>query len=589
MTQQRTIPLVVQVADDPTRRVRYRAALASAAIAGVFCVAVSVILIFSFLHEQKSNPLADKQMAALQVKLVEHPEDAPLKGQIRQIDQQLRASYFSRRAFFVHGGYLLLGGAIVLAVSVKSAYRWGVKAYVPDPLTLHQNNPFRVAAAARIAVIVGAVVIAGSLVGLAAMPRFRTVQFATLAEPKPDEAAPAAAASLPGDEEFAKSWPSFRGPGGSGLAVGEGYPTDWDGPSGRNILWKTPVPLPGHNSPIVWRDRIFFSGATAEKREVYCFDAAAGKLLWKQAVSTTGPALDLGEATSFAPNTLATDGLRVYAIFPTGDLAAFDMAGKRLWSKSLGRPDNFYGHASSLVTFRDRVIVQLDQGTTQSLGKSVLIALDGATGKDVWRTPRPIPASWSSPILAATKAGPQIITNSDPLVMAYDPESGAELWRAKCLGGEVAPSPIFAGGMVFVANDRAELAAIKTDGRGDVTATHVAWKYEDDLPDIVSPLCSGEFVFMTTTSGTLSECDAKTGKQVWLESIDGEFKASPALAGGKVYLTDTEGLTYVIEPGPKYKALGKAKLGDKVHASFAFVGGRIYVRGEKNLYCIGNK
>jgi len=591
MTRQRVIPLVVQVAEDPMRAVKYRAALASVAVAGAFCVAVALILTVSFLREQKSNPLANKTLVRLQAQLVEHPEDAALKEQIRQIDQELRADYFRRRAFFVHGAWLLLGGAVVLALAIKSAYRWGMKPYVPDPLTLHRNNPFRIAPLARMAVGIAAIITAGVLVGLAALPRHRTIQFASLLQSPADEHPPRiVAGKLPSDEEYARNWPSFRGPAGSARAVGEGYPTEWDGPSGRNVLWKSPVPLPGNSSPIVWGDRIFLTGATAEQREIFCYDAGSGQLLWRQPVGpVSGPPVEVSDDTSFAPNTPATDGVRVYAIFPTGDLAAFDFAGRRLWAKSLGRPDNHYGHASSLATWRDRLIVQLDQGHAAKDGKSAIIAFDGATGSELWRTPRPTPATWSSPIVAMTKSGPQIIASGDPYVMAYDPLTGAELWRAKCMGGEIAPSPVFDGEMVYVAQSRADLVAIRPDGRGDVTDTHIAWTYGDDLPDITSPLATGQYLLMVTTGGTLTCCDVKTGKAMWIELLDvfDDFNASPALAAGKVYLTDTQGVTYLFEPGPAYKPVGQAKLGEKVRASFAFVDGRIYVRGEKNLYCLG--
>lgn len=386
-------------------------------------------------------------------------------------------------------------------------------------------------------------------------------------------------------------WPRFRGPDGLGISAYANVPETWDAKSGKNILWKAAVPLSGNNSPVVWGKRVFLSGATRQRREVYCFDAERGKLLWQQTVpgtpqSTARPPR-VGEDTGYASSTTATDGRRVFAIFANGDLAAFDMAGKLAWSKSLGIPENTYGYATSLCLYRNLLFVQFDQGSTRT-PKSKLLAFDTATGKPVWQAVRSVPNSWSTPIVIRYAGQDQLIASADPWVIAYRPADGAELWRAKCLRTDIAPSPVYADGKVFVANDNSVLSAIRVDGKGDVTATHIAWKGEDGMPDTSSPLATKDYVFLLASFGTLTCYDAAKGGVLWSQDFDGQFCSSPGLAGNRLYLQSKEGKAYVVEPGrQKCKPIGQCELGEECVSSPAFQDGRIYLRGAKHLFCIG--
>lgn len=403
---------------------------------------------------------------------------------------------------------------------------------------------------------------------------------------------PTSPAALPSPQEYAKNWPCFRGPGGSGVSAYTNVPSRWDGPSGENILWKSPVPLPGHGSPVVWNDRVFLTGATAEKRQVFCFSATDGKLLWAQDVPATSASkgkVEVSEDTGYAASTPATDGQRVYAIFANGDLAAYDFQGQLVWARSLGIPKNQYGHASSLVTWRDRLVVQFDQGTARD-NLSRLMALEGATGKTVWETPRPVPNSWASPIVVQTPAGEQIITCGDPWVIAYQPADGKEIWRANCLRQDVGPSPTCRDGVVYVANQFPQVSAIRTDGRGDVTATGILWTGEDGLPDICSPLATAEHLLLLASSGTLTCYDRKSGKKLWEHDFETNFKSSPSLVGSSVYVISEEGKGWVVQPGPEgVKVLAESNLGEPCVTSPAFQDGRIYLRGHTHLFCIGMK
>jgi outer membrane protein assembly factor BamB len=394
-------------------------------------------------------------------------------------------------------------------------------------------------------------------------------------------------------KELGRNWPSFRGSDGSGVSMHTDVPTKWDGASGEGILWKTPVPLPGVNSPIVWEDRVFLSGATKDRRELFCFYAASGKILWRTDVARGSSRPDKPIKTNkdigYAAPTMATDGQRVYAMFATGDVAAVDFAGNKVWSRSLGIPKNHYGHASSLAIHDELVIVQFDQGSPKD-DRSKLLALDGASGKTIWQVTRQVPASWCSPIVVERQSRPLVITCSDPWVVAYSAQSGAEIWRADCLApAEIGPSPIYSDGMVFAANEYATLSAIRADGSGDVSDTHIVWSADVGLPDISGPLATDELILVVASYGTLTCYDKmKGGDPLWEEDFDTDFVSSPSLVGDRVYLFDKEGKAWIFEPTrKKCKRIAEADLGEGCVTSPAFQDGRIYIRGAEHLFCIG--
>lgn len=412
------------------------------------------------------------------------------------------------------------------------------------------------------------------------------------AEPKPValtvEAAFDASDYSPSAEEFAANWGVFRGPL-AGVASGS-YPVSWDGSVGNGILWKTEIPLPGWNSPVVWKDRVYLAGADKASREIYCVSADDGKMLWKQSVEplVKAKAPDVNADTGYAAPTLAADDRRVFAIFPNGDVFGYSADGKRLWGRNLGTPDSMYGYASSLTMFRNLLIIQYDQGSGSD-GKSLLLALQGSTGKVVWVTKRPVASSWSSPLVVRSGDGGMVITSANPWSIAYDALTGKELWRASVLSGDVAPSPAYAGSMAYVCNSGAVLAAIRADGRGDVTKSHVVWRASDGLPDITSPATDGDLLFLLTTEGLATCYDAKQGERIWDHTFDLSFGASPVIVGVRVYLLDRDGLMHVIDAKRTFREETRSPLGEAANATPAFVGGRIFIRGEKHLFCIGTK
>jgi formylglycine-generating enzyme required for sulfatase activity len=399
-------------------------------------------------------------------------------------------------------------------------------------------------------------------------------------------------ADLPSQEEYRANWPRFRGPDGGGVSWQGRAPLTCAPKTGYNMAWTVALPTEGFGSPVVWGNRVFLSGGDAAKRVVMCFDAFSGKMLWQNAVPKTAGSPDTKpeapEQTGMAAATVATDGRRIYAIFANGDLAAFHFDGALAWSKHLGVPKNPYGHATSLLTWQDRVIVQFDQGEAKDK-LSKLYAFEGATGAVVWAQPRPVGASWATPIVFEAAGKAQIVTLSVPWVIAYAAKDGAEIWRANCLEGEIAPSPIFAGGTLFIVSPSTKLQAIRPEGRGDVTKTHLGWSAEDGLPDVTSPVSNGELIFLISSAGTLTCYDAKDGKKLWQHELDEECNASPSIVGNHLYVLTAKGTLAVFEVGRALKTLASSALGDKFFASPAFAHDRIYLRGTRNLFCIGGE
>jgi len=587
--------------DAEITKVWYRAAVRTAIVAGVFSLIVCGLLLTNYFQGRISDPLNSKALSELKEALIQEPRNDSIKEQIRGLDLELRQEYFRQREFSRWGSYLLLAGIVVFLIGIKFAADYRKKLPMPQAKD-EQGQEARVAMMARWSVAALGLILGSAALALAIISESGpTGEFlksaenitALALEPRDSSVISAMAkAGYPSQEEIKKNWPRFRGPGGLGISAYTNVPSSWNGETGKGILWKTPVPLPGENSPIVWGNRVFLTGATESESEVYCFDADSGELLWQRAVENVpGSSFETPEVmedTGFAAPTAVTDGQRVYAIFANGDLVCFDFDGNRVWAKSLGVPESIYGYASSLAIYQNLLLVLFDQGDAED-DLSKLIAFDSLSGRTVWETQRLVPNSWASPIVINTGEREEIITCANPWVIAYEPVTGKELWRADCLSGDIAPSPIYANGLVFATNEYAYLAAIRPGGEGDVTETHIAWKAEDGLPDICSPLSNDELVFLLASYGILTCYNTQDGSVVWEQDLEASFKSSPSLVGDRVYLMSDEGVMFIVAATEEYKELGRAELGENVHACPAFMDGRIYIRGKENLYCIGNK
>jgi outer membrane protein assembly factor BamB len=584
----------------------------------LFILLVATIMGWDYGRRLAKDPLDSESFREVKASLAADPKNEEIKEEIRRQDLELRRAYFASRRRAEGGAVLLCVGALILIASLKTGSL--LRRRLPSPVsqTLPRDPDQSMARIARWSVAVVALALAA---GTFALGKTTTTHLTAAESPSPASpdasatdgdssasradsqpgaspgdasAAPSVAAvagGYPSKDEVAKNWPYFRGPGGSGISPYTDIPTTWNVKTGENIVWKTPLPTEGNSSPVVWGDRIFLTGATPQARSVYSFDAATGKLLWQKEVA--GPVNlklpKVNEETGYASPTAATDGRRVYAMFATGDLAAFDFAGALVWSKHLGVPKNPYGLATSLTMWQNLLIVQYDQGSPKEK-LSKLLAFDGATGKIVWQTPREMPSTWGTPILIDVQGKSQIFTVGEPWGIAYDPANGKEIWRADCLQQEIGPSPVFFDGVVFTVNTAPALKAIRANGQGDVTKTHVLWMGEDNLPDTCSPLATSKHVFLLTTAGILTCYDAKSGKLLWEQDFEVRFKSSPSLVGKNVYLAGDEGKVFVVEPTDKEcKKIAQTEMGEAIFASPAFGPGKIYVRTKKHLFCIGKK
>jgi outer membrane protein assembly factor BamB len=573
----------------------------------LFSGIVMGVMIVTRLLEPPTPP-DSPTIQSLRAALAKDTNNEALKQALREEDQRARQSFFTHRRRMATGAWLLLAG---LAATVICA-RWyaSLERKTPQPtkpaeredadrwLTRQRRNIVAVAA-------VSVVVLVGLLIfGLAGGP---PIAPPSAAQPEPKTSAPSAAITKPAESVFKENWPRFRGPDGLGSVQASDWPRKWDAATGENIVWKTPVPMPGNSSPVLWGDRLFLTGADAERQEVFCFSRGSGKLLWRTPIFAARGAVKAEDirplpVTGYASPTPATDGVRLYATFASADIAAVDFDGNVVWARNLGTPENAaensYGRATSLLVYKDKVIVQFDRGLEPADGLSAILALDAKTGKTVWSAPRPVRRCWCTPILITVAGRAELVANGSPWIIAYDPENGRELWRCAGMKEDVAASPTFADGLVYVTNDHAKVFAIRPAPaeQGDVTATNiesaqrtarVVWTAEEGLSDTPSPVCDGRFFLQANSSGLLTCFDAKSGKLFWSEMLDGRVWASPTLAGGWAYVPSEDGNVYLFALADRFGPATACKLGEPLLATPAFADGRIYLRGDKTLFCVG--
>lgn len=418
----------------------------------------------------------------------------------------------------------------------------------------------------------------------------------------------------------AANWPQWRGPDGSGISTEKNLPATWTPTT--NIKWKAAIPGRGHSSPIVWGNRIFVTtavegdvvpGAKAVKHmagdkeflhpdsvgadrkhqfKVIALNRESGKIVWEALAWEGTPYDNRHRKSSYAASTPATDGKMVYAFFGTEGLYAYDFNGKLEWKAQLGKLGTVgMGTGTSPILFNNLVIVQCDEDNGEA---SFIVALDKKTGKEVWRSPRKIQVSWSTPLLVKTATRSELITSGTESVVSYDPATGKELWHHKGVESNAIPSPVANNEMVFlVAGFPAKIAmAIKLGGKGDLTDTpNVPWKYAKGTAYVPSPILYGDYLYLTTDRGILTCIDAKTGEVKYEGGripIPATFTASPVAFEGKILMTSEDGDTFIVKAGPKHEVLGTNSIGEPVYASPAIADGRIFIRGEKNLYCIGS-
>ena len=381
----------------------------------------------------------------------------------------------------------------------------------------------------------------------------------------------------------------LRGPRTDGTSLEKNVPKDWDV---ANAIWKTAVPGVGHASPIVWGDRVFTVTAMPEKldRMLLCFDRATGKILWQQIVAH-GPLEKINRQNSYASGTPATDGKRVYVVFRVGEnivVAAHDpVDGKQLWRVQPGTHTGEWGFSNEPILFSDKVIIDGD-----SKGDSFLIALNRADGKTSWRVNRTHRGiSYSAPFIRELAGRMQLIQCGDRCVTSFDPQTGRPLWTVDGPSQEFVATPVYSekAGLVFISSSwpKRHLLAIRPDGNGNVTETHVAWRDDNGAPYVPSMIVAGNFLLGVNNNGIAFCYEAATGEVYWRERL-GKHHASPVLVDGLVYFINDDGQVNVIKPNRKFQRVARYELGEPCYASPAISDGQVFLRGFKHLFCIGH-
>ena len=388
----------------------------------------------------------------------------------------------------------------------------------------------------------------------------------------------------------AENWPGWRGPRADGTCIEQDIPTNWD-PAGA--LWKTELPGKGHASAIVWGDRVFtVTGITETKERILlCLDRTSGKILWQQTV-VQGPLEKIHKENSYASGTPATDGQRVYVTFRVGDdivVAAHDLAGgKQLWRVRPGTHAGEWGFSNTPVLYKDKVIIDGD-----GKGDSFLIALNRSDGKTLWRKNRTNKGiSYSAPFIRELAGRTQLIQCGDRCVTGFDPDTGEQLWTVDGPSQEFVATPVYSekAGLVFISSSwpKTVLLAIRPDGRGNVTQTHVAWSDTKGAPYVPSMIVAGDFLFSINRGGTVFCYEAATGEVLWQQKL-GRHHSSPVLVGGRLFFINDDGQVNVIKPGRKFECVATYELGESCYASPAISDGQVFIRGFKHLFCFGSR
>ncbi len=392
----------------------------------------------------------------------------------------------------------------------------------------------------------------------------------------------------------AEDWTEFRGPTGQGHSSAAKLPLEF-GPE-KNLTWRQPVAGAGWSSPVIANGRIYLTTATPaeaaghQSLRVLCMDTASGRPVWSTEAFDTSISKVHGKNSQASPTPII-DGNRLYVHFGHQGSACLDLAGKVIWRNSEFAYSPVHGNGGSPIIVGDALFFSCDGSTNP-----FVIALNKNTGKELWRTERKTGASrkfsFSTPLLITVNDQPQIISPGSGAVCAYDPKDGREIWRARYGEGySVIPRPVFGHGMIFIGTgyDRPTLMAVRTDGKGDVTDSHVAWTLTKGAPNTPSALLVGTELYFVSDGGVASCVDAKTGDVHWQERVDGSHSASPLHANGRIYLTSEGGTITVLEAGRTFRVLAQNKLGERALASPAVTGDALIVRTAAHLYRFESK
>ena len=412
-----------------------------------------------------------------------------------------------------------------------------------------------------------------------------------------------------------ENWPQWRGPGGQGISTESEVPTDWQ--PDRNIAWKVLLPGSGHSSPVVWGDRIFLTAAvegdvipgaqavdhvvdgkpwihpdsTAADRKhtlkVLALDTKSGSVVWEQ-TAYEGPVHDARHRrSSFAAPTAVTDGTRVFAYFGPEGLYAYDTAGKFLWKAVEKFPTLGLGTGTSPLLYEKLVIIQRDEDNGD---RSSIVAYEAQSGKEVWRTKRPVQISWGTPVLVSAGGRPEVVTTGSEFIIAYDPASGKELWRTQGVDSNAIHTPLVGNGLVIVTAGFPAKKVIAIRPGVVPEDKRVAWEYAKGTGYVLSNILYDDYLYLITDNGIVSCLDPKTGTVKYEGGrvpVPARFMGSPVAFAGLIAMTSEDGDTYMLKAGPVHQIVRTNSVDEPVYSSLAIANGRIYIRGDKHLFAIG--
>ena len=403
-----------------------------------------------------------------------------------------------------------------------------------------------------------------------------------------------------------ENWARFRGPNGQGISKETGLPVNWS--STENIAWKTDIPGEGWSSPVVWNNHIFLTTATEEGKNchVIAVDRKTGKILWNNIVFTQKPNQFRHDMNSYSTPTPVTDGKSVFAVFSGGSIVALDFDGKILWINSDLDYYSQHGMGTSPILYGELLLLAVNPtnreapkglGWQQPWDKSYLLALDKNTGKERWRGKRGLSRiAHSTPAIMKVNGKDQIISAAGDVIQGFDPANGNLIWTIDNDGEPCVPSTVIGDGLVYTStSNTAPIKAVRPDGQGDCTKTHIVWETKSNTPMISSYLYVKPCLYTASDNGAFTCLDASTGEVLWDTRLRiGSLNPSPVYADGKIYILSERGTTIVMKPSSDPKniaeiiATNELEGGTEIcRASMAVAGKQFIIRTANKLWCIG--
>ncbi|HEV3137826.1 MAG TPA: PQQ-binding-like beta-propeller repeat protein [Pirellulales bacterium] len=391
----------------------------------------------------------------------------------------------------------------------------------------------------------------------------------------------------------AENWPQFRGPNGDGRSAGTGLPVTWS--ESEHVAWKTAIHGKGWSSPVIWDNQIWMTTAPEDGKQLYavCVDRETGRIVHDVRVFEIAQPQYCYPLNSYATPTPVVEEGRVYVHFGTHGTAALDtQSGKILWTRQDFPCNHHRGPASSPIVFGNLLVVAYDGFDLQ-----YVVALDKRTGKTVWRRDRNIDygtedgdakKAYGTGRVIEVEGKPQLVYPSAGATIAYEPQTGEEIWRVRHGGMNANATPLFGNGRLYLntASGGFKLFAMRVGGSGDLTETNVEWKCSQGVPSRSSEVLVGDLIFMTSEAGVASCLDAKTGKAIRQQRLKGEFSSSALFADGRIYSSNQDGSTFVLSADREFKLLATNVLDAGCMASPAVYGKALYVRTKTHLYRI---